>query len=90
MKERYSFEKEYLVAKTENKGKVMLYTLLEVGTFNKMVAIGNITEGLKEMDKVTVKIDITIENKRLELKNGDVKFTDVASKFIDKVEKVKE
>lgn len=87
MKERYSIEKECLVAKAEPKGKVMLYTLLDVGTFNKSVMIGNPTEGLREMERVIVKFDITLENQRLELKNGEVKFVELASKFINEVRK---
>jgi hypothetical protein len=86
VKERYSFEKKYILAKAEDKGKVMLYTLLEVGTFNKTVAIGNKSEeAIPEMSEVLVKIDITLENHRLELKDGSTKFLDVANKFIDYV-----
>ena len=85
MKERYIFEKEYLIAKAEPKGSVTLYTLLDMGTFNKTVAIGNPVEGIEEMAKAKVKIDITIENKRLELKDNSVKFLDVANKFISEI-----
>lgn len=90
MKERYSIQKEYLIAKAEDKGKVMLYTLLDVGTFNKTVAIGNKNEGIKEMKKARIKLDITIENQRIELKDGSVKFIDIASKFVDTVEMIEE
>lgn len=90
MKEKYSISKDFILAKAEDKGSVTLFTLLDSGNFKPIVAVGNKVEGIELMSKVTAKIDITIESKRLELKDGKVEFLEVARKFVDKVELIKD
>ncbi|GAB6464385.1 hypothetical protein bcgnr5390_66540 [Bacillus luti] len=83
MKERYSVTQKYMVAGVEEKEKVSLYTLIEVPAIKKriVVCIGNKVDGLVVGQTYEVELDISIETKKFDTKDG-VKYVDVASKFV--------
>ncbi|MDZ4508201.1 hypothetical protein ORM40_26380 [Bacillus cereus] len=83
MKERYSVTQKYMVAGVDEKEKVSLYTLIEVPAIKKrmVVCIGNKIDGLVVGNTYEVELDISIETKKFDTKDG-VKYVDVASKFV--------
>ncbi|BCC09606.1 hypothetical protein BCJMU51_p66 (plasmid) [Bacillus cereus] len=83
MKERYSVTQKYMVAGVDEKEKVSLYTLIEVPAIKKrmVVCIGNKVDGLVVGNTYEVELDISIETKKFDTKDG-VKYVDVASKFV--------
>lgn len=83
MKERYSVIQNYMVAGVEEKEKVSLYTLIEIPAVKKrmVVCIGNKVENLVVGQTYEVELEISIETKRFDTKDG-MKYVDVASKFV--------
>ncbi|HFJ9344438.1 hypothetical protein PDK93_27825 [Bacillus cereus] len=83
MKERYSVIQKYMVAGVEEKEKVSLYTLIEIPAVKKrmVVCIGNKVENLVVGQTYEVELEISIETKRFDTKDG-MKYVDVASKFV--------
>jgi len=91
MKEKYTISKQYMLVGLEEKGKVDLYTLLELPAHHRkvLVAIGEKSEGLTIGQTVEATLEITIENESFDLKEGR-KFVEVARKFIRSVKPVSE
>lgn len=81
---KLKIKQDFILGKAQDKGKVMLYTLLD-SNLNKFSAIGEKAEGLKEMSKVTVEMDVNMKSERYELKDGKIEFINTANVFITSV-----
>jgi len=88
---KFTVKEKFLLGKAEDKGSVMLYTLLSLPNFDKVVAIGNKIEGLKERETVYVTLDITTKSERLQIKGEDsARFIETARIYVSDVEKTGE
>jgi hypothetical protein len=85
--EVYTIEKRCLIANVDEKENINLYTLLDVGTFDKTVGIGvKIDKPIPEMSVATVKMTLKTDRKRV-VDNGNTEWLEVVvSKFIDSIE----
>jgi len=83
MKESDSVRQKDMVAGVEEKEKFSLYTLIEIPAVKKrmVVCIGNKVENLVVGQTYEVELEISIETKRFDTKDG-MKYVDVASKFV--------
>jgi len=83
---KFTVTDKYMLAKAENKGSVTLYTLLDLGNFNKLTTVGNHPEKeIPERSTVEATIDVTTKNERFKLEGGEIKFVETANLFISQV-----
>lgn len=86
---KFKVTEKYMLAKAEDKGKVTLYTLLELPSFNKIVGVGNKPEKeLQERATVEATLSVNTKSERLKLDGGEVKFVETANVFIEEVKEV--
>lgn len=87
---KFTISKNYILVKTEEKEKVNRYTLVDNETYEKITTIGvKPNVNIEERALVKAEISVRIKNERLELKNNEKKYLEIASLFISSIEKVK-
>lgn len=88
---KFTVKQKCMLGKAEDKGSVMLYTLLSLPSLDKIVAIGKKVEGLAERSTVEVELELTTKSERLLIQGEEkARFIETVRIYVSDIKKVGE